>query len=443
MNTKLILSIVILSSISAGLMIYSGVFSSKTTTTSEVLEDTTYYTCPMHPSVRSDKPGACPVCGMMLVGKTKVKAADLTHPGSAAGGTANQETVNLSPEQRVNANVSVTKATRRSINRAIHAVGVVSYAEPNYRHISMRFPGRLEKLYVAYTGQTVRKGDPVADVYSPEAISAQQEFLLSLDSYEQAMLSTENAVTQTAQSNRPLAVSARQMLEQSKDKLLHWGFTDRQISRLKETRQPSYIVTIYSQVSGTVVKKNVDAQHYVATGEDMFDVADLSTVWIYLDVYEKDIRHVSREQSALITSEAYPGEEFKGWVVFIDPVLNPETRTIRVRTEFPNPEEKLKPNMFVDGMIAIPSDSALVVPSSAILSTGKRTIIWVEVEENAFAPRDVVVGLSNEGFTEIIQGLEEGAVVAETGGFLIDSESALQRPTGPDPHAGHSMKEGK
>lgn len=390
-----------------------------------------YYTCPMHPSVRSDRPGACPVCGMALVKKTKQKVDDSTRRDADMKDVASLQSISLSPTQRIIANVSTVKAERRNVSKDIQAVGIVSYAEPNYRRISMRFPGRLDNLYLSYTGQTVRKGDPVADVYSPEAISAQHEYLLSLDAYEQ-----------TKQSEQSFA-AAEQMLDQSEQKLLQWGFTEGQITRLKETRKVDHLVTIYSQVSGTVVRKSVDPQHYAVTGENMFDVADLSTVWTLLDLYEKDIRFVLRGQSARITTEAYPNEKFEGVVTFIDPVLNPETRTIRVRTEFSNPQGKLKPNMFINATIAIPKTNALVVPSSAVLSTGRRTVVWVEVKENTFEPRDVVVGSTSEGLSIVLQGLEEGDTVVETGGFLIDSESTLQQPAATDPHAGHVMKEGK
>ena len=391
----------------------------------EAQADSSYYTCPMHLSVHKDKPGSCPVCGMALVKKTMQK--DLT-PGDLGG----LQAVSLSPTQRVMANITVAKAKRKTVSKDIQAVGVVSYAEPNYRHISMRFPGRLEKLYLSYTGQTVRKGDPVADVYSPEAISAQQEYLLALESVEQLKNAPEN-----------VAAGAVDLHDQAGQKLLRWGFTEQQVKKLDETRQIARIVTIHSPISGTVVKKSVDPQHYANTGEDIFDVADLSTVWILLDVYEKDIRFISRGQSAQITTEAYPNEKFKGRVVFIDPVLNPETRTIRVRTEFANPQGKLKPNMFVNATIAIPKSNALVIPSTAILSTGKRTVVWVEVKENTFEPHDVVVGSTSEGFTVVLDGLDEGETVAETGGFLIDSESALTQPTAVDPHAGHVKKEGQ
>jgi Cu(I)/Ag(I) efflux system membrane fusion protein len=382
-----------------------------------------YYTCPMHPSVRSDRPGACPVCGMALVKKSALKKE------IASDEMQNLQAVSLSPTQRVMANVSVVMAKRQAVSRDIQAVGIVSYAEPNYKHISMRFPGRLEKLYLAYTGQYVRKGDPVADVYSPEAISAQQEYLLSLNSYEQA-----------AQGMQSFAASASQLLEQAEQKLLQWGFTPKQVARLKETRSVNHIITIYSPVSGTVVKKSVDPQHYVATGEDMFDVADLSTVWIYLDVYERDIRFVAPGQSVQVATEAYPAEKFNGKVIFIDPVVNPETRTIRVRTEFPNPQLKLKPNMYATATIAVPKARAIVVPSTAVLSTGKRTVVWVEVKENTFEPRDVVVGSSRDGITAILNGLEEGEHVVESGGFLLDSESALQQPGAADLHAGHEAQ---
>ncbi len=386
----------------------------------QTVQEEEYYTCPMHPSVRSDRPGACPVCGMALVKKSAQTTMDAAEASAL-------DAVRLSPTQRVIANVAVVPAKRQDFNRDITAVGIISYAEPNYRHISSRFPGRLEKLYLSYTGQDVRKGDPVAEVYSPDAITAQQEYLLALDSYEQAHRAHQSFVS-----------SAEQLLEQSRQKLLQWGFTEKQIARLKETRKVEYTVTIYSPVSGTVVKKSVDPQHYVGVGEDMFDVADLSTVWVYLDVYEKEIRFVEKGQRVQLKTEAYPFEMFDGTVVFIDPVVNPETRTIRVRSEFKNPSFKLKPNMFVTATILVPKMRSLVVPSSAIISTGKRTVVWVEVKENTFEPRDVIIGAARDGWSTILNGLDEGERVVETGGFLLDSESALQKPVAPSAHEGHA-----
>lgn len=369
-----------------------------------------YYTCPMHPSVQKDNPGACPVCGMALVKR-------LSLPDSANTDLTGLRTVSLSPTQRVMANVTTAKAERKTLRKDLTAVGVVDFAEPNYLHISMRFSGRLDKLYLTYTGQTVRKGDPVADVYSPEAISAQQEYLLTLESQEQLKNAPEH-----------VAAGAVGLHAQARQKLLRWGFTEQQVKNLDETHQIVSSVTMHSPISGTVMKKNVDPQHYAAMGEDIYDVADLSTVWIYLDMYEKDIRFVKSGQRVRVTTEAYPNESFTGQVTFIDPVLNADTRTVRVRTEFGNPSGKLKPNMYVKASITVPSVNALVIPASSIMSTGKRSIVWVEVQPNTFEPRDIVPGIATETYVEVLSGLNEGERVTETGGFLIDSESALQHP---------------
>ncbi len=369
-----------------------------------------YYTCPMHPSVRSDRPGACPVCGMALVKKTTQQAVGEEH-------VTNIEGISLSPTQRVMANVTTATVERKTLRKELTAIGVVDFAEPNYLHISMRFSGRLDKLYLTYTGQTVNKGDPVADVYSPEAISAQQEYLLALESREQMKNAPEQVVA-----------GAVDLHDQARQKLIRWGFTEQQVKKLAESREIARTITMLSPISGTVMKKNVDPQHYAVMGEDIYDVADLSTVWIYLDMYEKDIRFVKIGQTVRVTTDAYPNETFKGQVSFIDPVLNADTRTVRVRTIFANHAGKLKPNMYVKAAIGVPSTNTLVVPASSIMSTGKRSIVWVEVQANTFEPRDVTVGASTETYTEVVQGLQEGERVAGTGGFLIDSESELRRP---------------
>ena len=367
-----------------------------------------YYTCPMHPSVRSDKPGACPVCNMALVKKTAVREM-------ADGDMTVLEAVRLSSTQRVLANVATTTVERRMLNKAINAVGVVEVAEPNFKHISSRFPGRLEKLYLSYTGQQVKVGDPVAEVYSPEAISAQQEFLLALQSQE---ISKTATVT--------IATTSQEMLAQAQQKLVLLGL-ERLIPELEQTRKVREIVTTYSPIRGTVLKKSVDPQHYTWVGQDMYDVADLSIVWMYLEVYEKDVRFVKAGQPVRMTSAAYPTETFTGKVTFIDPTINNETRTMRVRAEFANPAGKLRLGLYVKAQIMIPLNEALVVPISAVLTTGKRTVVWIEVQENMFEPREVAVGAQTEEYYEVLSGLKGGEKIVVTGGFLLDSESQLQQ----------------
>jgi hypothetical protein len=169
----------------------------------------------------------------------------------------------------------------------------------------------------------------------------------------------------------------------------------------------------------------------------LYQLADLSTVWAYLDVYEKDLRAIRLGQPIAVTTEAYPGRTFSGRVTFIDPVVNPGTRTVRVRTEFPNGEGLLKPNMFIQARLSSFAASGVTVPQSAVLSTGPRTVVWVEVAPNRFEPRNVQLGVAEGGQVEILRGIQEGEMVAQTGGFLIDSESALQQPGPADPQAGH------
>lgn len=390
----------------------------ETSQTASSAED--YYTCPMHPSVRSSKPGACPICGMTLVKKSA--QLKTTEKDSSASGA-----VHLSPRDRVLANVSTVVVQRGSLHRGIDIVGVIDIAEPNLRHITMRFPGRLERLYLTYTGQSVRKGDPVAEVYSPEAISAQQEFLLA------SQQSGSHAGMDSAMAHEPSSLAG-----QSRQKLMLWGFTAQQIQELLRNRNVSDLITIYSPITGTVVKKNIDPQHYASTGEVIYDVADLSTVWMNADVYEQDIRFIHIGQSITITSEAYPAESFSGRVAFIDPVMNGETRTIRIRTEFSNASGKLKPQMFVAATINVEIPNALLIPSSAVLSTGKQTIAWIETSPNTFEPRDVVLGARSDSTFQILSGVHEGESVVVTGGFLIDSESALRSPSSAEPHTGHS-----
>ncbi len=227
-----------------------------------------YYTCPMHPFIHKDAPGACPVCGMTLVKKSD---------GTEMSGEEKDHivTVTISPSRQILANVATTVARRLPLRKEIHAVGKIGYAEPNIRHISMRYPARIERLYLTYTGMKVKKGDPVAEVYSPDAISAQKEYLLARNSFEEVKDATEI-----------ISSGAKSLLDESREKLLRWGFTDTQISELDSTKKVRNTLTIYSPVGGTVLKKGVDPQRYVTAGEDIYDVADLSTVWLTIDIYE-------------------------------------------------------------------------------------------------------------------------------------------------------------
>jgi Cu(I)/Ag(I) efflux system membrane fusion protein len=408
--------------------VYPG-FLRKGTTAPQIATDTSstvgtqgYYTCPMHPSVISDRPGACPVCGMALVRKTgpiEISKDELT----------TIESVTLSPTQRVLANVQTVPVRRRALSKEINAVGVVDVAEPLQATVSARFRGRIEKLHVDFTGKNVQRGQPLFELYSPDLVSAQQDYLLASQALKNA---TESQGQQNTEVQRRLLAAAGQRLQ------IHFGMTESQLENIEKKERIQSTLTFFSPITGTVISKQIQEGQYVDEGTVLYQLVDLSKVWVYLDVYEKDIQFIHLGQRTLMTTDAYPGEVFEGSVTFVDPLIQSETRTIRVRTEFENPKGKLKPNMFIKARISSQLKNSLVLPSSAILTTGKASVVWVEVKANTFEPRYVIVGWSTDDFTEILDGVHEGELVAAAGGFLIDSESALRQPDLLDAHKGHA-----
>jgi Cu(I)/Ag(I) efflux system membrane fusion protein len=214
--------------------------------------------------------------------------------------------------------------------------------------------------------------------------------------------------------------------EQSGAKLRYWGFSDKEIDELASTKNVKTLVTVHSPISGTVIRKNVDLQKYVAPGEALFDVSDLQTVWLQMDVYEADLSAVKIGQTITATIDAYPSEEFRGTVASIGAVVEPSTRTVRVRATLSNRDQKLKPEMFAQAVLSLPLAKTIVVPSSSIIATGRNTVVWVEVKPNHFEARPVKLGYRAGEFYQVLEGLHEGETVAVSGGYLIDSESQLQ-----------------
>ncbi len=375
------------------------------------------YTCPMHPSVIRDRPGACPVCGMNLVKKQlgeAIKQEKMSEIGSAG---EEMEKVTLSPTQKLLANVATEPVTRRSLSQEIYTVGKIDYNETNLAHVAARIGGRVDKLYVDFTGKEVKKGEPLLEIYSPDLVSAQREYLLALNAYEKLKSGSLDEPTQNSQS----------LLEASKEKLLLWGITEDQITELKTTKKVKTHMVIYSLTSGTVIEKFVREGMYVMEGENLYDIADLKNVWMFADVYESEISGAKIGQEVEVKTQAYPDEVFTGRISFIEPVLNPITRTAKIRADFPNPQHKLKPEMYVEVKIKSgQNQNCLTIPASAVINTGHRVVAWVEKEPNVFVPRDVKLGERLEDYYVVLNGLTEGEKVVSQGGFLIDSEAQLR-----------------
>lgn len=379
------------------------------------------YTCPMHPFIIKDKPGACPICGMNLVPvKKEGKGED------KAEGAKGLEEVSLSPTQMVMANVETVAAEIMPINREINAVGIVQYDQSRQARVTAWVAGRIDRLYVNRVGDYVTRKRPVALVYSPDLVSAQQEYLLALKSRDQLKGSP---IASIAQGGDGLVASARQRL-----KLL--GVKEEQIAALEKGGEADIRLPIYTPLSGVVIEKIVQQGQYVNVGEPLFNIADLSVVWVELEVYENDFPQIRTGQRVEVVAQSYPGKVFSGRVAFIYPFLDPKSRTVKVRVEMANPGLRLKPDMFVNTTVKVAMGSSIAVPVNAVVDTGKRRVVWVETKPGLFQQRNVEIGVRSGDMMQILSGLKAGEKVAASGGYLIDSEAQL-KGSGSGGHEGH------
>ena len=374
------------------------------------------YTCSMHPYIIKEKPGLCPICGMELIKKIESTATAAVQMPAEKQQSDMSAHVSLSPTQRVMANVATIEAAIGTLNKEINAAGIVQYDQSRQARVTAWMAGRIDKLYVNSVGAMVSKEKPVAELYSPDLVAAQQEYLLAIRSREQLKSSPFPSISQNGEG---LVSSARERL-----KLL--GVKGSQITTLEKNGKPDIRLAIYSPFSGIVIEKMVQQGQYVNTGEMLFNIADLSRVWVELELYENEFPNIHVGQQVEIRSQSFPEKVFTGRIAFIYPFLDPKTRTIKARVELANPGLKLKPEMFVNAIIRVPLESTIVVPLSAVIDSGKRQVVWVESLPGMFEPRDVQVGQKNTDNIQILSGINPGDKVAVSGAYLIDSESQLK-----------------
>ncbi|MGE4158008.1 MAG: efflux RND transporter periplasmic adaptor subunit [Planctomycetota bacterium] len=453
----------------------------------------TIWTCSMHPQIRVDKPGVCPLCGMDLIP---------TKPGQA------DDIVRLDARARQIASIEVAPVSRKILHHEIRTVGRIEPAEPKVAHLTARFNGRIERLYADFTGTLVAKGDHLADIFSPDLIVAQQDLLQS---------------TGPAQ-------------ESSREKLRVWGIMEDQIKAILSGGKPIHEITLHAPIGGTVLEKSIRQGMYVEEGDPLYTVADLSEVWLYADIYEYELPWISVGLEARVEVEGAPGRKFGGTVAFVEPRVQESTRTVRVRLNLDNPDLVLKPGMFAkvfihtrlggDGMkgvgvlagkyacpmhpevaqdtpgscplcgmdlvknpeppastpktvytcdhhgivrdepgicelcgsmklipkvIGATSENPLAIPVSAVLDTGTRRIVYIEVADGEYMAREVTLGPRAGADYPVLDGITEGERVVVQGHFLLDSQSqiegkpSLMLPKGtraPEPHPptheGHS-----
>ena len=341
-------------------------------------------------------------------------------PSANDQGTQPGATLSLTPAEITAAGVQVAEVRTAALKTDIASFGRVEQPEAQLDAISARIGGRVDKLYVQYTGENVRRGQPVADVYSPEVATALSDYRLAQE--------TRN---QLRQSDDPAAgTQANALVTASQRKLELWGISEKQIDAPETTGVPH--ITLYASASGSVVDRKVTQGQYVSAGDTLFTVADLSTVWIKADVYEDQLPQIRRGQEVEITAEALPNRTLHGHVDFIEPAANPQTRTVPVHVHVANPGMRLIPGMFVSAsFVSRAAAETIVVPRSAVLDTGTRKIVYLAHPDGVFEAREVALGTPGAGGTgdedlfPVISGLSRGDKVVLSGNFLLDSQAHL------------------
>lgn len=364
-------------------------------------DEASIWTCSMHPQIKRDKPGKCPICSMDLIPLNKMESnADKTDPNE----------ISMMPSAAKLADIQTATVGKGKAEKELHLQGKIQPDERNIAQITARYGGRIEKLFINYTGQSVVRGAKLATIYSPELVSAQKELLEALK-----MKSGNPAIYESAF-----------------NKLKLWDLTDAQIHSIEEAGAPREYFDVLAPISGTVTMRMVAVGDYVKQGMSMFQVMDLSKVWLLMDAYESDLPwlHVGDEVSFGVSS--LPGETFKGKISFIDPMLDARTRVSHLRVELLNRNSKLKPEMFADAVVKSKlssGNSDMIIPASAVLWTGKRSVVYVKVPERdypTFLYREVVLGpKTSDGFV-VKEGLKEGEEIAVNGVFKIDAAAQLE-----------------
>jgi Cu(I)/Ag(I) efflux system membrane fusion protein len=368
------------------------------------------YTCPMHPSIRANAPGSCPICGMTLV---KVNAA----AGHAAHAAPGVTAISLSPEQRVTGNVNTVRVALDTHTGELVTTGRVTFDERRVAQVTAYTGGRIEKLFANFIGDAVQRGSAVATIYSPDLYATQQEYLLAIENRGRM----RRAGFESARN------ASNDLVESSRQRLLLSGMTAGQVATLERTGKPIYATTIMSPVSGVVTKKLALPQQYVTQGQALLEVADLSQVWVEADVYEQQLPSVKVGDRVEIQAAAIPGRTFNGKVAFIVPVIEGATRTARVRIDLPNPGLALKPDMYVNvRIIGAPAPAHIMVPASAVVDRGQSQFVWVETAAGTYEPRQVTTGGRHGESIVIVSGINAGDNVVVEGGFLLDSEAQLR-----------------
>jgi len=380
-----------------------------------------YWVDLMHPAYKSDKPGIAPDCGMKLV-PVYADGGPAAAPKESGLNTASDlskmpvGTVQITPEKQQLIGVKYGEVEKSGGSRTIRAVGKVAFDETRIQHIHTKVEGWIDQVFVDYTGQLVRKGQPLMTVYSPDMLASQRELLLA-------------AKARDTMKNNPLPVAFDQsesLLQAARRRLELWDLSDAQIDQVLKTGQPIKNVTLYSPIAGYVTDRKAFPQLKVMPDTDLYTIVDLSRVWIMADLFEYEAPNIHIGETARISLQAVPGRAFTARINYIQPQVDPMTRTLKVRLDMDNPGLIIKPDMYADVEFRVDLPVQLTVPADAVLDAGDRKTVFVDRGNGFFEPRQVTTGERNGNRIQILSGLTAGERIVTSGNFLIDSESQMK-----------------
>ncbi|MBD80974.1 MAG: efflux transporter periplasmic adaptor subunit [Crocinitomicaceae bacterium] len=395
-----------------GWLIFGGSSNEQVAENKHEHSENTIWTCSMHPQIRQNEPGQCPLCGMDLI------------PLSDGSSDDNPMEIKMSPTAMQLANVQTSIIYKKKPVKEVRMNGKIKADERNVTSQSSHIPGRIEKLMVSFTGESVQKGQVLAHVYSPELVTAQEELFEA----------------------QKIKEAQPRLYQAAVEKLKNWKLTEKQINQILKGGVVQEQFPILADVSGIVLNKKVNLGDYIKKGQTIYEVANLNKVWVLFDVYESDIPWVKNRDKVQFTVQSIPGEIFNGKISFIDPVINPKTRVASARVEISNPGMRLKPDMFVLGTIESPihnEQEALIVPKTAVMWTGERSVVYTKITNTkgiSFMMKEVTLGPALGDSYVVLSGLESGEEIATNGTFSIDAAAQLAgKPSMMNPEGGVVM----
>jgi membrane fusion protein, copper/silver efflux system len=371
------------------------------------------YHCPMHPTYISDKPGECPICHMTLV--PVGERAPQAEPALITG----RATVVLTPERRQVLGLRSEPVAEKQLFRTLRTVGRVAVDERRLHHIHVKYDGYVEELFVDFTGKYVSDGEPLLAIYSPDLVATQQEYLLAL-----------RARRELTRGGAAVAQAGEGLLEAARQRLLFWDIRPEDIERLEQTGEVMRALRVYAEHGGYVVQKMAYHGMRVTPADTLYDIADLTHLWVLADVYESDLPLVRLGMRGELSVPYLPGRSWTGAVTYVAPTVEEQTRTVKVRLEVENQGDLLKPDMFADVVLKADLGRGVALPESAVIDTGERRLVFVDGPDGRLEPREVALGAKVGSEYQVLTGLVPGERVATSANFLLDSESSLKAAIG-------------